>query len=172
MEVEDESKQIPGKKNELLPGQPPQSRANKNPALEIALKGRSDIRSISVLPLNTKYFFSKCSPLHLACKKGSQECLELLLRQGANIMAQDERLWTPLHYAAYNGHPAAVNFLLKWEADFDQLQGMLNSQGRSAFMITKNEETKKAFNHIWQACKEGDLDMVRIMIREGQDFNQ
>ncbi len=25
---------------------------------------------------------------------------------------------------------------------------------------------------IWQACKEGDLDMVRIMIREGQDFNQ
>ena len=25
---------------------------------------------------------------------------------------------------------------------------------------------------IWKACKDGDLDMVRIMIREGQNINQ
>lgn len=24
---------------------------------------------------------------------------------------------------------------------------------------------------IWKACKDGDLDMVRIMIREGQNIN-
>jgi len=34
-------------------------------------------------------------------------------------MATDNRDWTPLHYASYNGHPKAVNFLLKWEADYD-----------------------------------------------------
>jgi len=28
---------------------------------------------------------------------------------------------------------------------------------------------KKAFNHIWKACSDGDLDMVRIMVREGQN---
>jgi len=30
-----------------------------------------------------------CTPLHLACKKGSQDCVELLLTRGANIMALD-----------------------------------------------------------------------------------
>ena len=69
----------------------------------------------------------KCTPLHLACKKGSLECLELLLTRGADIYAADTRDWTPLHYAAYNGHPRAVNFLLKWEADFDKLSSMKNS---------------------------------------------
>ena len=38
-------------------------------------------------------------------------------------MALDNRQWTPLHYASYNGHEKAVNFLLKWEADFDKLSG-------------------------------------------------
>lgn len=89
---------------------------------------------------------SQCTPLHLACKKGSLECIELLLKKGADIMAQDNRLWTPLHYASYNGHPKAVNFLLVWEADFDKLASVKNSQGKTAFIISKNEKVKKAFN--------------------------
>ena len=89
---------------------------------------------------------SQCTPLHLACKKGSLACIELLLKKGADIMAQDNRLWTPLHYASYNGHPKAVNFLLVWEADFDKLAGVKNSQGKTAFIISKNEKVKKAFN--------------------------
>jgi len=61
-----------------------------------------------------------CTPLHLACKKkGKTECVELLLEQRANIMAGDNRNWTPLHYAAYNGHPKVINFLVKFEADKD-----------------------------------------------------
>jgi len=87
-----------------------------------------------------------CTPLHLACRKGSQECIELLLRQGSNIMAVDNRDWTPLHYASYNGNPRAVNFLLKWEADFDKLASIKNTQGRTAFIISKNQNVKKAFN--------------------------
>ena len=87
-----------------------------------------------------------CTPLHLACKKKSQESLELLLNKGAEIMATDNRDWTPLHYASYNGHPKAVNFLLKWEADLDQLKEVKNSQGRTAFIIAKNDNVKKAFN--------------------------
>ena len=113
----------------------------------------------------------KCNPLHLACRKGSNECIELLLRSGSNIMALDNRSWTPLHYAAYNGHAKAVNTLLKWEADFDKLAGVKNSQGRTAFIIAKDDNVKKAFNHIWKSCKDGDLDMVRILIREGEDPN-
>jgi hypothetical protein len=42
-------------------------------------------------------------------------------------MAKDNRQWTALHYASYNGHPRAVNFLLNWEADFDKLSYIENS---------------------------------------------
>ena len=126
----------------------------------------------------------KCTPLHLACRKGSLECIKLLLEQDSDIMALDNRQWTALHYASYNGHPKAVNTLLKWEADFDKLSNVKNSQGRIAFIISKDDYVKKAFNRkyfnynfpfnhfyvdIWKACKDGDLDMVRIMIREGQN---
>jgi ankyrin repeat protein len=112
----------------------------------------------------------KCTALHLACKKGSQACIELLLKYNAEIYAQDNRKWTPLHYASYNGHPKAVNFLLKWEADFDRLITMKNTQEKTAFIISKNDKVKKAFEHIWKASKDGNLDMVRMMIREGQNM--
>ena len=64
--------------------------------------------------------------MHLACKKGSYESVEILLEK-ANIYAQDHRLWNPLHYAAYNGHANVVNLLVKWEADDDVLKDMRSS---------------------------------------------
>ena len=51
-----------------------------------------------------------------------------------------------MHYASYNGHPKAVNTLLKWEADIDKLSNVKNSQGRIAFIISKDDYVKKAFN--------------------------
>lgn len=33
----------------------------------------------------------QCTPLHLACKKGSYESIAVLLAHGANIFAEDER---------------------------------------------------------------------------------
>lgn len=127
----------------------------------------------------------KCTPLHLACKKGNLESVALLLNQGANIYAQDFRQWTPLHYGSYNGYRRVCNYLLKWEADKDTLRDMKNSQGRIALNIAKSPETKKGFTRktlasliyilaldIWRACRDGDLDLVRILIREGQDYDE
>ncbi len=61
-------------------------------------------------------------------------------------MALDNRQWSSLHYASYNGHPKAVNFLLKFEADFDKLSQIKNSQARIAFIISKDDRVKKSFN--------------------------
>ena len=87
----------------------------------------------------------KCTPLHLACKKGNIESVALLLANQANIYALDFRKWTPLHYASYNGHRKVCNYLLKWEADRDILIDMKNSQNKKAINIAKNPETKKGF---------------------------
>lgn len=108
----------------------------------------------------------------MACKKGAFEACSVLLAYGANIYAVDERQWTPLHYAAYNGYPAICNKLLSFSADTDpKLRDALNSQNKTAFNICKNPPTKLGFRIIWKAAKEGDLDMVRILIREGADIN-
>jgi len=62
---------------------------------------------------------------------------------------------------------------------------MRNSQSKKAFEIISDQPTKLAINSnsffgffwnldldIWNASKKGDLDIVRILHREGQDINQ
>ena len=111
-----------------------------------------------------------CTPLHLACKKGSLSAVSMLLRNQANVYALDERQWTSLHYAAYNGYPAVCKKLLTWSVDKDpKLRNARNSQNKVAFNVCKNPETKLGFRIIWSAARDGDLDLVRILIREGQD---
>ena len=109
-----------------------------------------------------------CTPLHLSCKKGALDSVSVLLAFGANIYALDVRKWTPVHYASYNGFPKVCKKLLTWAADTDpKLRDARNSQNKIAFNICKNPETKLGFRIIWKSAKEGDLDMVRILIREG-----
>jgi len=60
-------------------------------------------------------------------------------------MLQDNRSWTGLHYASYNGHRSVCNLLLKWEADRDILRDMINSQNKKAIIIAKNPQTKLGF---------------------------
>jgi len=97
----------------------------------------------------------------------------MLLAYSSNIYALDERKWTPLHYAAYNGFPRVCKKLLTWSVDLDpKLRDARNSQNKVAFNICKNPETKLGFRIIWRAARDGDLDLVRILIREGQDSNE
>lgn len=137
---------------------------NNTSILNLLIKNKAKIESADEL---------KCTPLHLACKKGAFEAVCTLLAYGANIYASDSRKWTPLHYAAYNGEPRVCKKLLTWEADNDpKLRDTRNSQNKVAFNICKNPETKLGFRIIWRAATIGDLDMVRILIREGQNINE
>ena len=97
----------------------------------------------------------------------------MLLDKQANIYVRDDRDWTPLHYAAYNGHPKICKQLLTFSVDEDpKLRDAKNSQNKTAFNICKNPGTKPGFNIIWRAARMGDLDMVRILLREGQNINE
>ncbi len=55
----------------------------------------------------------KSTALHAAARKGHHKILELLLRfkEDLEIAPQDSDGWTPLHYAASNGHTESFKFL-------------------------------------------------------------
>jgi len=62
---------------------------------------------------------------------------------------------------------------LTFSVDEDpKLRDVRNSQNKTAFNICKNPATKPSFNIIWRAAKIGDLDMVRILLREGQNIDE
>ena len=55
--------------------------------------------------------------VHVAAAAGHREMVSLLVGQGAEINAQDKKLWTPLHYAARYGYLDVVELLVDSGAD-------------------------------------------------------
>ena len=47
---------------------------------------------------------SKATPLHNACGQGNISMVKLLMAAGANMLAYDDDLMTPFHYAILSGH--------------------------------------------------------------------
>lgn len=113
-----------------------------------------------------------CTPLHLASKQGNIECINILLLFGANLYQEDFRKWNVLHYAAFYGHHKTVRFLSKYDADYDILQNSKNSQNKLPIEIVRDPSIKQYFMTLWHASKEGNLDMTRQLINDGENINE
>ena len=53
------------------------------------------------------------TPLHLAAEMGYEECLNILVGNGARVNTQDSSGDTPLHIAAKHGHIGCMKILLE-----------------------------------------------------------
>ncbi|XP_061888408.1 protein phosphatase 1 regulatory subunit 27b [Entelurus aequoreus] len=60
---------------------------------------------------------SGMAAIHEAVLSGNLECVELLVRYGADIHQRDEEGWTPLHMACSDGFPHIARYLLSLGAD-------------------------------------------------------
>ena len=89
------------------------------------------------------------SAIMFAALKGHTEIAKALLKAGANI---DGPGWTPLHYAAYEGHNAACKFLVDNRADIDAQ----SASGMTPLMM---------------AAMQGKIDTVKLLIWEVADPN-
>ena len=113
-----------------------------------------------------------CTPLHLAAKKGHVECINILLISGADSYCLDFRSWNILHYASFHGCKKAVRFIAKYDADYDRLQQMRNSQNKLPIEIAHDPSVKPFFDTLWHAAKEGNLDLTNKLLNEKEDINE
>jgi ankyrin repeat protein len=84
--------------------------------------------------------FSGITPLHVAAARGLLDIMYLLVDQGAEVNAKDNRGNTPLHYAVFAGHQPQVAWLLDHGAnpgianrDGHTPEGMLLEWGTSGY---------------------------------------
>ena len=68
------------------------------------------------LDVNATCDLTGYTALHRASYKNKPECVEILLRFGANINATNDDGDTALHEASYHGKPKCLEILLKFGA--------------------------------------------------------
>ncbi len=95
------------------------------------------------------------SKIRSAAKYGDKELLTLLITAGANVNAADNDGWTPLTWAAWNGHDECVRLLL------------------AAPGIDVNKATNDGYTPLFLAAWKGHVECVRLLlVAPGIDVNK
>ncbi|XP_041372320.1 ankyrin repeat and SOCS box protein 1-like [Gigantopelta aegis] len=89
-----------------------------------------------------------CTALRLAATGGHTECVEILLREGANIDIPDVKAQTPLFVAVKNNHTETAHALLQQGAD-------------------PEGDLENNTSPIYTACMNGCIHLVKLLI----DYN-
>ena len=93
------------------------------------------------------------TPLYLACRSGSIECVEILLNAGANANIKTTCLDTPLMCASEMGHVEIIKLLIE--------------KGKSD-LLARDKDGKNALIY---AVINGQIQIASILIRLGVSFN-
>lgn len=89
------------------------------------------------------------TPLHQAAHLNFCTCLSVLLRYGADMIAEDTKGDTPLHLAAWAGNVEALASLLSHGADVDWLSG------------------RDGYSPLWCAISAENIDAARLLLKHG-----
>lgn len=95
----------------------------------------------------------KNTPLHYAASIGQNNIIVLLLKNGADIDAQNYQGYTPLHWAASKGHTASTQILIENGANIH----LKTKRGRTPLFLV--------------AMNNGNTDIARLLLDAGADVN-
>ena len=97
-------------------------------------------------------------PLHIAARDEDEKSLRKLLITG-DIEQRDEKGWTPLHHAAFNGHASTIDLLLQKGAFVDAEDG----SARSPLMLAASQGHEKAVERLLQCGANANLSTSSSM---------
>ncbi|XP_065072849.1 transient receptor potential channel pyrexia isoform X2 [Ochlerotatus camptorhynchus] len=95
----------------------------------------------------------KHSALHYAVQRNSKQCVEFLLKNGADPNTPQVYTQTPLHVAAANAYVECMELLLKYGAD------------------ARSQYGQKKITSLHLAASENYLDCVKLLIQSGADID-
>ncbi|XP_062539583.1 transient receptor potential channel pyrexia [Armigeres subalbatus] len=95
----------------------------------------------------------KHSALHYAVQRNSKQCVEFLLKNGANPNTPQVYTQTPLHVAAANGFVECMDLLLNYGAD------------------ARSQYGQKKITSLHLAASENYLECVKLLIAAGADID-
>ena len=122
------------------------------------------------------------SPLMLAALKGELDLVEKMVKKGADV---NKTGWTPLHYAASNGHSAVIRLLLENYAYIDaespngstplMMASMYGSPesvklllGEGADPLLKNQQNMTALQFAQRAQRVDSIELLTQAVRSKQ----
>ena len=102
--------------------------------------------------VNTRGFFHKETPLHVASRRGHADIARLLLEHGADRNARDDEKRTSLYLSSEYGYVDVVRILLEQGADTEAQDGLLRSP-------------------LSKASSRGHVEVCRVLLEHGADVN-
>lgn len=122
-----------------------------------------------------------CTPLHWACKKGSNDLVKLLVDRGSNLNSQTKEGWTPLYLACEEGHTDAAmllcsrgaNINVKDKTGASPLRMAVNT-GNSMLVKYFLDRNAEGINDVVNqttlvdlACMRGNLNVADLLLENG-----
>ncbi|KAJ4774816.1 ankyrin repeat family protein [Rhynchospora pubera] len=126
------------------------------------------------------------TPLLHASKGGHAVTARHLINHGANPVVSDKESMTPLHYAAQNGQPKLVRFLISSgvpvDIEFDSLTSTplttaaLYGQARTMEVLLErhadvNAATGNDYTPLYMTVCAGSLECTKLLVKAGADVN-
>lgn len=89
--------------------------------------------------IDNNYNYYSLSPLHIACEIGNIEIVQILLEYGANTEINDNKLMTPIFYAAQNNHYNIIKLLINYKAKIN----IMDQYNRLPIHLTTSQKITK-----------------------------
>jgi len=95
------------------------------------------------------------TPLHYASRFAKKEIVKLIIANGANVNARNDKEWTPLHIAALGGHKTIVELLISKGADVNAK----DNHGRTPLNAAEGESWRDSLEV--KVAKKETADLLR-----------
>ena len=146
------------------------------------------------VPLDTDYIDNTCYPVYgnsaigLAVVNEQKDCLELLIKEGADVNSMISNGHTLLMYAAHKGNLTFVNLLIEAGADVNAQTGTNENDGTALIFAAQsqapeclksliaagadlNKQGRNGNTTLVEAIEANDDQCVELLIKSGADVN-